>query len=122
MLDRKRAASITPAGALGKIIDAMHARLQHAEGTVDRARLETSVVMAISMVAGWAIAGPVIERAAGRAKPCTREDLRRELALHAAARSRAPVVARVHASGRVVDEHRCDRTHGGGQGENRACE
>ena len=66
-------------GQLGQMIDAMHARLRALGSKATRERLEISVVMAISMVAGWSVAGPAIERAAGRAEPYPRDQLRREL-------------------------------------------
>lgn len=66
-------------GALGQIVDAMHARVSQLGAAVARDRLEMSVVMSISMVAGWSLAGPALERAAGRREPYSREQLRREL-------------------------------------------
>ncbi len=60
---------------LGKVIDAMHVRLA---GVVSRPRLEMSVLLTISTVAGWSLTGAALERAAGRA-PYTRDELRTEL-------------------------------------------
>jgi TetR/AcrR family transcriptional regulator, repressor for neighboring sulfatase len=66
-------------GMLGKIIDTMHARIRSLGGKVSRARLEMSVLMSIAMVAGWSVAGPLLEKAGGRSTPYTREELRVEL-------------------------------------------
>jgi TetR/AcrR family transcriptional regulator, repressor for neighboring sulfatase len=66
-------------GMLGNIIDGMYDRVTALGGKVARDRLEMSVVMAISMVAGWSLSGSVIERAVGRETPYSRERLRAEL-------------------------------------------
>ena len=66
-------------GSIGRMVDGMHARLVALGTPVPRERLEMSVVMSISMVAGWSLAAPALERAVGRSTPYDREHLRREL-------------------------------------------
>ena len=76
--DRAESVLGTP-GVLGRMLDAMHARLAALGLHVARERLEMSLVMSISMVAGWSLAGPALERAVGKDRPYEREQLRREL-------------------------------------------
>jgi AcrR family transcriptional regulator len=66
-------------GQLATMIDAIHARLCAVGSMVSRERLEMSLVMTISMVAGWVVAGPALEHSAGRTEPIPREVLKREL-------------------------------------------
>lgn len=73
-----RGARVVGAGQLGRIVDAMHARLRALGADLPRARLEMSVLLAIAAVAGWATAGTALERAAGRG-PIERDELKREL-------------------------------------------
>jgi hypothetical protein len=74
-----RTEAIGAVGVLGKIIDVMHARVSTLGAAISRERMEMSVVLAISMIAGWSLAGPAIERAIGRSTPYSRETLRAEL-------------------------------------------
>ena len=61
------------------MIDGIQARLVALGADVARDRLEFSLVMSISMVAGWSLVGSTLERAVGRDAPYDREYLRREL-------------------------------------------
>jgi AcrR family transcriptional regulator len=70
---------IGQAAHLGRIVDAMHARLERAGLPIARARLELAVSAAVALVLGWSVAAGALDRALGRAESLTRPELRREL-------------------------------------------
>lgn len=79
LLSHRADAILGKDGAMGKVIDGVHARLQELGSKIERERIELTFMMSISMVLGWSLAGPALERGAGRTTPYDREQLRREL-------------------------------------------
>lgn len=61
---------------LGRLVDLMQARLAAIGMTIPRARLELSILISITSVIGWSIAGPALERGMGRAEARSPAELR----------------------------------------------
>jgi AcrR family transcriptional regulator len=72
-------AVVGPTGQLGRLIDAMAARLEAVGTPIPRDRLELSTMIALSTLTGWAVLGDAMDRALGRAAPVDRTVLRTEL-------------------------------------------
>jgi AcrR family transcriptional regulator len=61
---------------LGRLVDLMHARLTAIGVAIPRARLELSILISITSVIGWSIAGPALERAMGHVEGRSATELR----------------------------------------------
>jgi TetR/AcrR family transcriptional regulator, repressor for neighboring sulfatase len=79
LLTGRGAALLGPAGQLGRLIDAMAARLAAIGTPISRERLELAAMVALSTVTGWAVLGDSLAGALGRAAPIDPATLRTEL-------------------------------------------